>query len=114
MPCWATRAFSTWESAAPLQEYWQNDGAPMVDQTKLDATRSRSRYSFALRMNSSSAIVAALAPYIGLRRTPETINKLFALYQQITPQDIRAIARQYFTPNNRTIVTLTSNKGANN
>jgi len=86
----------------------------MVDQTKLDATRSRIRYSFALRMNSSSAIAAALAPYIGLRRTPETINKLFALYQQITPQDIRAIARQYFTPNNRTIVTLTSNKGANN
>ena len=60
------------------------------------------------------AIAAALAPYIGLRRTPETINKLFALYQQITPQDIRAIARQYFTPNNRTIVTLTSNKGAKN
>ncbi len=86
----------------------------MVDQTKLDATRSRIRYSFALRMNSSSAIAAALAPYIGLRRTPETINKLFALYQQITPQDIRAIARQYFTPNNRTIVTLTSNKGAKN
>ena len=66
-----------------------------VDQAKLDATRSRIRYSFALRMNSSSAIANALAPYIGLRRTPETINKLFALYQQITPQDIRAVASQY-------------------
>jgi len=83
-----------------------------VDQAKLDATRSRIRYSFALRMNSSSAIANALAQYIGLRRTPETVNKLFALYQQITPQDIRTIASQYFTDNNRTIVTLTSNKGA--
>jgi zinc protease len=83
-----------------------------VDQAKLDATRSRIRYSFALRMNSSPAIANALAQYIGLRRTPETVNKLFALYQQITPQDIRTIARQYFTDNNRTIVTLTSNKGA--
>src|SRR3989441_1665352 len=82
-----------------------------VDQAKLDATRSRIRYSFALRLNSSSAIANALAGYIGLRRTPETINRLFALYQRITPQDIRAVARQYFTLNNRTIVTLSS-KGA--
>src|SRR3989442_15916582 len=83
-----------------------------IDQAKLDATRSRIRYSFALRMNSSPAIANALAQYIGLRRTPETVNKLFALYQQITPQDIRTIAGQYFMDNNRTIVTLMSNKGA--
>ena len=67
-----------------------------VDQAKLDATRSRIRYSFALRMNSSSAIANALAPYIGLRRTPETINKLFALYQQITPQDIQSDRKPVF------------------
>jgi zinc protease len=84
-----------------------------VDQAKLDATRSRIRYSFALRMNSSSAIASAVAPYIGLRRTPESINKLFALYQQITPEDIRNTVKNYFTANNRTIVTLTAGKGAN-
>jgi zinc protease len=84
-----------------------------VDQAKLDATRSRIRYSLALRMNSSSAIANALAPYIGLRRTPETVNKLFALYQRITPQDVKMIAGQYFVPNNQTIVTLTT-KGATN
>ncbi len=84
-----------------------------VDQAKLDATRSRIRYQFALRMNSSAAVAQSLAPFIGLRRTPETINKLFALYQQITPQDIRAVANQYFAANNRTIVTLTA-KGAKN
>jgi zinc protease len=85
-----------------------------VDQAKLDETRSRIRYSFALRMNSSPAIANSLAPYIGLKRTPDTINKLFALYQQITPQDMRRIAGQYFVPNNRTVVTLTSAKGAKN
>ena len=83
-----------------------------VDQTKLDATRSRIRYSFALRMNSSPAVAGALAPFIGLKRSPDTIDKLFALYQQVTPEDIRSSARQYFVPNNRTIVTLTSTKGA--
>jgi zinc protease len=84
-----------------------------VERSKLDATRSRIRYSFAMRMNSSSAVANALAPYIGLRRTPETINKLFALYEQITPQDIRSTAARCFTAENRTIVTLTS-KGARN
>jgi zinc protease len=84
-----------------------------VDQAKLDATRSRIRYSFALRMNSSPAIANALAPYIGLRRTPDTINKLFAIYQRITPAEIQKTAASYFSPNNRTIVTLTS-KGATN
>jgi zinc protease len=77
-----------------------------VDQAKLEASRSRMRYAFALRMNSSTAIANALAPYIGLRRTPETINKLFDLYRQITPEDIREMATRYFTEKNRTIVTL--------
>ena len=82
-----------------------------VDQTKLDATRSRMRYSFALRMNSSPAIAAALAPYILLRRTPDTIDKVFALYQQVTPQDIRSLAAKYLTETNRTIVTLATKTG---
>jgi len=84
-----------------------------VDPAKLDATRSRIRYAFALRMNSSAATASALAPYVGLRRTPETINKLFELYLQITQQDIRAIASQYFQETKRTIVTLTY-EGAKN
>src|ERR1051325_5058390 len=66
-----------------------------VDQARLDATRSRMRYSFALRMNSSAAIAAALAPYILLKRTPDTINKVFELYQQVTAGDIRAAAANY-------------------
>ncbi len=82
-----------------------------VDRAKLDATRSRMRYRFALRMNSSPAIAASLAPYILLRRTPDTINKVFALYQQVTPDDIRAAAAKYFTENNRTIVTLATKTG---
>jgi zinc protease len=82
-----------------------------VDQARLDATRSRIRYSFALRMNSSPAIAGSLAPYIALRRTPDTINKVFALYQQITPQDIQSTAGRYFVDAHRTIVTLASQAG---
>jgi zinc protease len=78
----------------------------LIPQAKLDATRSRLRYSFALSMDSSEAIASVLAPYVALRRTPETINKLYALYDKITPEDIRAAAAKYFVDRNRTIVTL--------
>ena len=82
----------------------------LIPQAKLEATRSRARYSLALGMDSSEAIARILAPYISLRRTPETMNQLFALYSQITPEDIREAAARYFVDRNRTIVTL-STKG---
>lgn len=79
-----------------------------ISQDKLNATRSRARYSFALGMDSSEAIAGALAEPIGLRRTPDTINKLFDLYDTITPDDVRVMAAKYFVDNHRTIVTLTT------
>ena len=81
-----------------------------VAQAQLDATRSRLRYSAALTLNSSEAIAGALAPYIALRRSPETLNKLYQLYDSLTPEDLRAAAARYFVDNNRTIVTLAAKK----
>jgi zinc protease len=83
----------------------------LIDQAKLDATRSRQRYGVAMALDSSDAIAGALAPYISLRRTPETLNKLFNLYDQVTPQDMRDMARKYFREENRTIVTLATKAG---
>lgn len=82
-----------------------------VPQKQLDDTRSRFRYGFAMAMDSSEAIAGALAPYIALRRTPETMNKLFALADTVTPADIREIAARYLKDSNRTIVTLATKKG---
>lgn len=85
-----------------------------VPQAKLDATRSRQRYSTALALDSSEAIAQFLAEYVALTRTPATVNRLFALYDAITPDDIRSAAAKYFVENNRTIVTLShsdSSKG---
>jgi zinc protease len=83
-----------------------------VGQKLLDQTRSRMRYGFALAMNSNDAIASTLAPYIALKRTPETLEKLFALYDRITPEDIRAAARTYFHDKNQTTVTLATKKGS--
>jgi zinc protease len=83
-----------------------------IDQPRLEATRSRMRYGFAMAMNSNDRIAGALAPYIALERTPETLNRLFDTYQTVTPSDIRDVVKKYFREESRTVVTLAT-KGQN-
>jgi zinc protease len=75
---------------------------------KLEETRSHVRYGTALGWRSANAIAGFLAPYLALSGTPETVDRVFALYQQITARDIQDYAKRYFTPENRVIVTLAS------
>jgi zinc protease len=79
----------------------------LVPAEKLSAVQSRERYGFTMQLDNSQSVAAAVARYVALRRTPETIDKLYALYSRLTPEDIRAAARKFLTENNRTIVTLT-------
>ena len=87
------KAFDSYKTAPPAKE-------------KLDAVKSNLKYSFALSLDNSEAIANNLAPYISLRRTPETLNKLYDLYASITPQDIQQMARKYFVETKRTTVVL--------
>jgi zinc protease len=82
----------------------------LVAADKLDVVKKHLRYQFALGMNNSEAIARTVAHFIALRRTPETINRVYDLYASITPEDIRNVARKYLIENNRTIVTLTGPK----
>jgi zinc protease len=79
----------------------------LVPAAKLDAAKKRLRYEFALGMNNSEAIARHIASYVALRRTPETINRVYDLYASLTPEDLRTVARKYFGENSRTTVTLT-------
>jgi zinc protease len=84
-----------------------------VDPKQLDTLKQRMRYEFALRLNNSEAIAETVATFVALRRTPETINRYFELFDKLTPQDIQKVAAKYLTEKNRTTVTLTG-KGASN
>ncbi|HSB17785.1 MAG TPA: pitrilysin family protein [Bryobacteraceae bacterium] len=81
-----------------------------VPKDRLEAVKSHLRYSFALAMDNSESIAATLARYVALRRTPETINKLYEMYARITPEDVQDIASKYFSENSRTVVTLAGGK----
>ena len=80
--------------------------AAPVAKDRLDAVKSNLKYSFALSLDNSEAIAANIAPYIALRRTPETLNKLYDVYNSVTPEDIHQMAKKYFVEKHRTIVTL--------
>ena len=84
----------------------------LVAADKLEAVKKRERYGFTMRLDNSESVAQTVAEYVALRRTPDTIDKLYAQYGQLTPEDLRAMARKYLIESGRTIVTLTGPSGA--
>ena len=80
----------------------------LVGKERLEAVKKHLRYRFALGMDNNEAIARTLAHYVSLRRTPETINKIYDLYAEITPDDVKAVANKYLNDNRRTMITLAS------
>ena len=78
-----------------------------VDALKLDTVRKRLRYQLALRMDNSETIAQIIASSVALRRSPDTMNKLFEQYSALTPEDVRQVASRYLVDKGRTVVTLT-------
>ncbi len=72
----------------------------------LEETRAHIRYSTALSWTSAEAIAGFLAPYLAINGSPQTVDRLFNLYPQITGKEVQEIAKRYFAPENRTVVTL--------
>lgn len=90
------------EILATFEDLKQNP----IPADKLEAVKSHLRYSFALGMDSTGAIADTLAHYLGLRSTPETINKRYRLYSSVTAEAIQTTAKKYFIETGRTITRL--------
>ncbi len=76
-----------------IEEELARFAAEPLAEERLEAVKSHLRYSFVLSMDRSEAVAAALAPYIGLRRTPETVSRIFARYAEAAPADLVRVAR---------------------
>jgi len=79
----------------------------LVPSDRLEAVKKHLRYRLVLSLDNSERVAAIAAHYVSLTRTPETINRLYALYDRVTPEDLQRIAQKYFVDTGRTIVTLT-------
>ncbi len=78
----------------------------LLDPAKLAESKSRSKYGFAATLNSASSIGGTLAQFVHYERDPETLNRLYAQFDLVTPEDIRKAANAVFTDNNRASVSI--------
>ena len=77
-----------------------------VSASRLKEIQSNLRYGFANSLDNSPAIAAALVGVMARTRDPESLNRVYGSYEQITPADIKTVANRYFTDQNLIVTTL--------
>ncbi len=80
---------------------------PLEDNLIKDAI-SNVKYSFAMRLDTPGSVAHSLAHYISLTGDPESLNKHFSLYDNITKENIIKIANKYFVDKTLTVATISS------
>ncbi len=79
----------------------------LADSDKLEATKSRMKYQFLMGLDTADSVANTMAHYLSLTNDPETVNRVYELYDAVTAEDVRRLAKKYLRSENRTIVTLT-------
>jgi len=79
-----------------------------VSEKDLADIKANLKYSTAAALGTTDGVAGILSFYLNLTGDPGTLNRLFALYDRITPADIRSVAARYFRAENSTTVTLSS------
>jgi len=72
----------------------------------LETVKSKYRYDFLASLDSPSNVAMIFAWYYRFERDPNVLDKLVSSVQKLEPLDIDAFAREFFVPNNRTLVTM--------
>ena len=72
--------------------------------------KSNIKYSFASALGTTDGIASSLTHYINLTTDPGTVNKLFDLFDKVSPADIQKMCQKYFVNTNSTVVTLSGGK----
>jgi zinc protease len=80
----------------------------LVNDAKVEETKSRLRYSFTSQMDSSGSIGSILASFVQFDRSPETINEVYRTYDRLTAEDIRVYANRYFSDAGRVTLSLSN------
>jgi zinc protease len=77
-----------------------------VPAARLADAKSYNRYAFARTLDSTERIATVVARYASYRRTYETVNAYFRTLDSLTPADLQAAARKYFTDAGMIVTTL--------
>jgi zinc protease len=77
-----------------------------IPEERLKAIKSYLKYQYVMGLDNPNSVANSVGHYIMLTGDPESINRVYRLYDQITPADIMGVAKKYMTNTNRTTVIL--------
>jgi zinc protease len=77
-----------------------------VDGQRLSDARSNARYGLVRSLDTTEAVAETLANFVRFRRSYDTLNRYYRLYDALTPADLQAAARKYFTDERLVLTTL--------
>ena len=78
----------------------------LIEDEMLSRTKSNLRYAFAAELDRSASIGTMLSTFVAFDRSPQPVNDLYAAYAELSSEDVRRYARQYFTDASRVTVSL--------
>jgi len=76
------------------------------DEKTITETKMHLRNSFAMSIDNPTSIAESVSHYTYLTGDPESLNRLYALYQKVTAQDLMMVAKKYFNANALTVATI--------
>jgi zinc protease len=76
------------------------------DPGRLADLKSRLKYGFLMSLDTPDAVASRLARIVALTGGIEAVDRLYATYDTITPEDVQAAARRYLVDARRTVGTL--------
>jgi len=79
-----------------------------VDEELLEDTKSNLKYSFSMSMDSPTSVAESMSYFIWLTGDPQSLNRFYGLYEDVTQETIMEIAQKYFVPEKLTIGTISS------
>ncbi|MGD0654776.1 MAG: pitrilysin family protein [Thermoguttaceae bacterium] len=77
-----------------------------VSEQKLADVKRHDKYEFLDGLDSPDRVAEALVRYIALTGGIEAVDKLYAEYDRVTPEDILRAAKEFYRPERRTIAVL--------
>ena len=80
----------------------------LVDAEQLEDSKSAARYGFVRALDNTNSIATTIASFVHYRRSYQSLNNAYRLYDALTPADHRAAAQRYFTDVNMVVTTLSN------
>jgi zinc protease len=77
-----------------------------LDPRRVADAKSNARYALLRSLDNTEAIASTLARFVRYRRSFDTLNDYYRVYESLTPEDLRAAAQEYFRDERFVLTTL--------